>query len=84
MIDGNSLLAALPGDLQTRVQPHLERVHLDLREPISSRGAAFPWVYFPTSCLLSEVVNYSDGNTIEAQLVGNNGHTGTSLILGST
>jgi len=78
----NSLLQSFPADLRDRLLEDLVQVRLELRHEVAERGAAFKYVYFPLSCLISVVVNFENGSTIEAELVGNNGYSGISVLLG--
>src|SRR4051812_36880719 len=78
----NRTLLALPDALRSRVERDLETVALQFREVVVARGARSEWVYFPTTCLISRVVEFETGNAIEAEIVGPRGHSATELLLG--
>src|SRR6185436_2538234 len=78
----NRLLESLPPDLAQRIGADLEPVELATRQIVAERGKPFDAIYFPKGCLISVVVNFANGSTIEAELVGNNGYSGIAALLG--
>jgi len=77
----NLLLAALsPGDLAL-IQPRLKPVHLEQGQIIYSAGDSVNAVYFPSTAVVSLVVELSDGGMIEAAMVGRDGVVGAISAL---
>jgi len=79
----NRLLDALPDALLEELTPHLERVTLDLREPVANPGEPYEYVYFPESCVISVVNDMRDGSTVETGTIGNEGVAGLPALLDS-
>jgi CRP-like cAMP-binding protein len=80
--EGNQILAALqPADFAL-LQPHLEKVELPLRRQLEQRDRPVEMAYFPDSGLASMVVNASANHNIEVGIVGKEGMTGLSILLG--
>jgi len=79
----NRLLASLsPGDLGL-MQPHLEHVTLKLRHDLEKPNRRIDDVYFMDSGIASVVAVQSNQTRVEVGLVGCEGMTGTSVVLGS-
>jgi len=79
----NRLLASLsPGDLGL-MQPHLEPVSLKLRHDLEKPNRRIDDVYFMDSGIASVVAVQSNQTRVEVGLVGCEGMTGTSVVLGS-
>jgi len=78
----NHLLAALPTDVFERITPYLEPVAMPLGEVLYEAGASLPYVYFPTTAIVSLHCVMEDGATSEIAGVGNEGVVGTSLFMG--
>jgi CRP-like cAMP-binding protein len=64
------------------IEPHLERVPLELREKIEEADQTIPYVHFPESGIVS-VVAKSGGHQIEAGVIGREGVTGVAVIMGN-
>src|SRR6185369_6427667 len=79
----NRLLAALPPADFARLQPHLELVTLPLGSSVYEAGAAQPYIYFPTSAIVSLLYVMLDGASAEIAVVGNDGAVGISLFMGA-
>lgn len=77
----NRILAALPHEEFTRLQPHLKSVHLDQGEVVYLTGDDIQYLYFPNSGLLSLLSTTETGATIEVAMVGNEGVVGLPAIL---
>jgi CRP-like cAMP-binding protein len=79
---GNKTLLALPDDEFLAIRPHLQFVnltrHLTLHEP--HRTVKF--AHFPSAGVISLVVEMKDGKSVEAGLLGNDGASGMSAVLG--
>lgn len=78
----NRLLAALSSSTYQRLSPHLEQVHLQHGEIIYEMGGAVRYVYFPFDALISLVTLMGNGATIEVGLVGRDGMSGISALMG--
>jgi CRP-like cAMP-binding protein len=77
----NRILAALPHEEFTRLQPHLKSVHLEKGEIVYLTGDDIQYLYFPNSGLLSLLSTTETGATIEVAMVGNEGVLGLPVIL---
>lgn len=77
----NLLLRALDPVAFNKLQPLLTKVTLELRDVIETRGEPAKHVYFPESGVISVVVQAGD-KSAEAGIAGNEGMTGTQLLLG--
>jgi CRP-like cAMP-binding protein len=80
---GNQILASLaPADLAL-LKPDLESVELPLRRQLESRGRPIEYIYFLDSGLGSMVVSAGANHNIEVGIVGSEGMTGLSVLLGT-
>jgi CRP-like cAMP-binding protein len=77
----NRLLDALPAAVRDELAPHLERVTLDVREPVAHPGRPFEYVWFPESCIVSVVNDMRDGSTVETGTIGNEGVAGLEALM---
>ncbi|MEO8992764.1 MAG: Crp/Fnr family transcriptional regulator [Nitrosospira sp.] len=80
--DQNRLLAALPAIELERIKSHLELVHMPLGDVLCESGGRLPYVYFPTSAIISLHYILENGASSEIAGVGNEGLLGISLIMG--
>lgn len=78
----NLLLGALPAAVQTRLRPHLEPVVLALGEVVFEAGEPPPFLYFPTSGIVSLLQIMANGSSGEIAVVGNEGVVGIALFMG--
>ena len=78
----NSLLAALPDEFYQRLSPQLEPVKLDHAAVLYEMEAPIDYFYFPFDAVVSLVTQMKDGRIVEVGLVGNEGMTGLSALLG--
>ncbi len=78
----NHLLAALPLAEYERVAAGLELVPMPLGAVLSESGLTMPYVYFPTTCIVSLLHVLEDGSSAEIAVVGNEGIVGISLFMG--
>lgn len=78
----NRLLAALPAIELERIKSHLELVHMPLGDVLCESGGRLPYVYFPTSTIISLHYILENGASSEIAGVGNEGLLGISLIMG--
>jgi CRP-like cAMP-binding protein len=79
---GNKTLLALPGEEFQAIRPHLQFVdlvrHVTLHEP----HRTLKFAYFPNAGVISLVIEMKDGKSVEAGLLGNDGASGMSAVLG--
>jgi CRP-like cAMP-binding protein len=78
----NHLLDALPAADYERLAPHLELVSMPLGTVLYESGGALPYVYFPTTSIVSLLYVMEDGASAEIAIVGNEGILGISLFMG--
>jgi CRP-like cAMP-binding protein len=79
----NRLLAALPAADLVRLWPRLERVELEFRKTLYAPEEPIGSVYFPETGYVSRLAPMDDGDSAEVGLVGPEGMTGISLLLGA-
>jgi len=80
----NRLLAALPSDEYQRLQPLLTPAELTLGLLLYETEGPVKYVYFPLNSLISLVVPMEDGSAVEVGLVGNDGMSGISALIGES
>lgn len=81
----NDFLISLADADYALLQPHLVDAKLEHREILFSAGGNITKVYFPTSGIVSLVVTLSEGESVEAGMIGRDGIVGSSAALdGST
>lgn len=78
----NRILAALPADEYARLADDLEWVELNAGQTVYQSGSNRPFVYFPTSSILSLIATGSDGASAELAMTGCDGLVGIPLVLG--
>jgi CRP-like cAMP-binding protein len=78
----NHLLATLPDDEWALWQPHLKRMAMPLGHVLYESGQAQPYVYFPTSAIVSLLYVLESGASAEIAVVGFEGVIGISLFMG--
>jgi CRP-like cAMP-binding protein len=78
----NHLLASLPDGEWNRWSPLLERVEMPLGSVLYEAGVALPYVYFPTTAIVSLLYVMENGASAEIAVVGNEGVVGISLFMG--
>ena len=66
--DQNRLLAALPAIELERIKSHLELVHMPLGDVLCESGGRLPYVYFPTSTIIS--LHYILENGASSEIAG--------------
>jgi CRP-like cAMP-binding protein len=80
---GNRLLAALSRADLDLLQPHLKHGPLKLRQDLERPNRRIDYVYFPHGGIASVVAVQVNDTRVEVGLVGYEGMTGTSTLLGS-
>jgi CRP-like cAMP-binding protein len=78
----NHLLNALPEADLDLLRPHLEPIRLDLRFSMERANQPIRFAYFPERGLASIVAHSKGNRMIEVGLIGLEGMTGLSLIMG--
>lgn len=79
----NMLLRALPPDGFALLRPHLEPLDHVRGQVLVEPNAPIAEVHFPETGVGSLINATSDGRRLEVGLVGRDGMTGTSLVLGA-
>lgn len=79
----NHLLAALPKSVQAGIFPRLKLVELNLGEVLNEPGDIITSVYFPISCIISLLYLTANGSSAEISVVGCEGVSGVSVLMGS-
>lgn len=75
----NQLLNALPGEDFERLLPALETVTLTPRDGLQDAAEA-RYVYFPEDVVVSHLVVFEDGTTVETALTGREGVVGLGAV----
>jgi CRP-like cAMP-binding protein len=78
----NHLLAALTPAESARLTPHLELVAMPFGEVYYEAGGRLPYVYFPTTSIVSMHYVLENGASAEIAGIGNEGLLGISLFMG--
>ena len=76
----NHLLDALPTNDYERVASHLELIPLKLGDDLYESGGRLPYVYFPTTAIISLLYVMEDGASAEIAIVSNEGMFGESAL----
>jgi len=78
----NHLLDALPQTDYERLAPHLDLTPMRLGDVLYESGGRLPYVYFPTTSIVSLLYVMANGASAEIAIVGNEGLLGISLFMG--
>jgi CRP-like cAMP-binding protein len=78
----NRLLAVLSPEELERLALHFQHVPLVFRETLYEAGAISEFVYFPLSGVISTLAVMKDGNSTEVGVIGKEGATDISVVLG--
>jgi CRP-like cAMP-binding protein len=78
----NHLLSSLSEADRAALQPHLERIEMQVRTLIETPNRQIDYVYFPENGIVSVVVSGPKGREIEVGMIGRDGMTGLSVLLG--
>lgn len=79
----NKVLLSLPDEEYERVSRHLELLELERGQVLHEAEEAIREVYFQNDALISILSLLSDGSTIEIAIVGREGLSDTSALLGA-
>jgi len=82
-LSANHLLSRLLDEHLEPLCPLLEQVHTDVKHVVHERNSHIPYVYFPTTSALSNLIILIDGAAIEVGTVGNEGFSGVELLAGA-
>lgn len=77
------MLSLLPKRELARLQPQLQRVHLDLKQVLYESDGPIESVYFPIDAIVSLLTVLRDGTAIETRMTGHEGIVGLPLFLGA-
>jgi CRP-like cAMP-binding protein len=77
----NLFLSALPESELKRIEPFLERIDMKLGTVVHEPEAAYSYVYFPETAVISIVTCLEDGSNIETGIIGKEGVAGVTVIL---
>ncbi len=80
----NFILDLLPQFEYESLHPHLVEVELSQSNILIEKGEPITNVYFPTTCILSWTNLTETGEVVEVGVTGNEGLSGTILLLGET
>ncbi len=78
----NSLLASLGAPEWAKWEPYFERVHLKLREELLRPDDTLEFLWFPEGGVQSQVIESSEGGSVEVAIVGSEGVVGLPGIFG--
>ena len=78
----NHLLAALRSEAYARLMPDLELVPMKLGSSVYEAGVPMPYIYFPTTCMVSLLYVMANGDSAEIAVIGNDGMVGVSVFMG--
>src|SRR5512141_2495213 len=78
----NRLLSSLPPEEYERILPDLKEVPLKFRVSLHEPGDKMPYVYFPSTGVISMLTVLEDGAAVEIATIGNEGMTDISVFLG--
>jgi len=78
----NYILNTLPDKDYARLLPDLEQVELQRGHVVYRANEPIEYVYFPHSAMVSVVTNTSDGQSIEAGVIGWEGMAGVEVLMG--
>jgi CRP-like cAMP-binding protein len=78
----NRILLSIPDNEFWAVRPHLEATELPSHRILHEAHEVLQYAYFPNDGLLSLVVVFADGKTVEAGIVGKEGLVGLPALVG--
>ncbi len=81
---GNLFLDHLPASAMETLRPSLWRVEIKSGTIIYERDEVMDKVFFPANSILSVVLEMSDGDTAEVGIIGREGMSGLSIVLGTS
>ena len=81
-VSQNRLLAAIAPEELARLTPHFQRIPLVLKETLFRAGERIEFFYFPLAGVISMIASTEDGRSVEVGIVGKEGATDVSIVLG--
>ncbi|HEY3674703.1 MAG TPA: Crp/Fnr family transcriptional regulator [Candidatus Tumulicola sp.] len=81
---GNLFLDNLSPNAMDAIRPSLVPIALEHGEIVDQPGKPFDRVVFPINSIVSVVLDMADGDTAEVGIVGREGMTGLSIVLGQS
>ena len=78
----NRLLAVLPPEELERLALHFQHVPLVFRDTLYDAGVISEFIYFPLNGVISTIAVMKDGSSTEVGVVGKEGATDVSVVLG--
>jgi len=78
----NQLLGSVSPEEQARLLPYLQPVKLSLGDILQECYGRTPFIYFPTTSVISLVCPLENGTCAEVAVTGKDGVVGTSVVLG--
>ena len=79
----NRILAALPREDYGRLFAFLEFISMPLGKIIHEPGSLITHAYFPTTSIVAPLYGAENGASVQLSIIGNEGLTGLSSLLGS-
>ncbi|BCT67280.1 Crp/Fnr family transcriptional regulator [Nitrosospira sp. NRS527] len=79
----NRILAALPREDYGRLFAFLEFISMPLGKIIHEPGSPITHAYFPTTSIVAPLYGVENGASVQLSIIGNEGLTGISSLLGS-
>lgn len=79
----NRILNSLAQVDLMRLIPHLDYVYLPAGKTLYQVNETVEYIYFPETAVASNISDLEDGSTIETSMVGTEGATGVSALLGT-
>src|SRR5258708_18174268 len=83
LVTKNTILNALPAADFARLRPLLERVDMPLGKVLYSPEKPITHVYFPEYAMVSVVAYTEEGQAAEVAVIGGEGASGVSVVMGS-
>jgi CRP-like cAMP-binding protein len=84
LLTSNAILASLPAEELSRMQPHLEIVEVGTKTMVYDRMRPIECVYFPVNAVFSFVATVDDEVVVEVGTIGKEGMVGLPAFLGSS
>jgi CRP-like cAMP-binding protein len=78
----NRILLSIPDSEYRAIRSQLEPVELESHQILHEAHEALQYAYFPNDGLLSLVVGFADGKTVEAGIIGKEGLVGIPALAG--
>ena len=80
--EDNHLFRSFPVKEWEQIFPFIESVELSLNQVLYEPKMKMSHVYFPATALVSLLVSFADGFSVETALIGNEGLIGISVFMG--